>query len=138
MEDITKNNNLIAEFMGWNIDKETENHLVPIYSVPNGDHKEWADTKHINEIGYYLLSENQLDFHLDWSWLMEVVEKIESLKSHSVYIKTNGCTIQDENEKVFCVWLCREVGIKSKIKAVYNACIEFINWHNSQSSCVKE
>ena len=100
MEDIVKNNKLIAEFMN--------------------------DTNElrVNLIGF--------DYEWDWCRLMEVVEKIESFKTYSVYIKTNGCTIQDEKENVFCVWLCREVG-GSKILSVYNSCVEFINWYNSQS-----
>ena len=71
-----------------------------------------------------------LKFHSDWNWLMEVVEKIESLGfvfqiHHNVVNIFNGET--------------KENGIynetfqgKTKIKTIYNACVEFIKWYNEQ------
>jgi len=65
----------------------------------------------------------------DWSDLMEVVEKIESLNFYkgSVIIQELKCTIYYEN-KIICV----KSDDTSKIEAVYNACIAFINWYNEQ------
>jgi hypothetical protein len=52
-----KNNKLIAEFMGWNIDNPS--------TLPTNLHQE-EETQ-----GFW-----ELKFDTDWNWLMEVVEKI--------------------------------------------------------------
>ena len=108
-EAIAQNNKIIAEFMEWEI---------KIYSTP------------ISDIitPYGQLTEKQLKFHSDWNWLMEVVEKIESLENHgfTIYRKTtniNGLPIELANTKK-----------ATKIEAVYNACLEFIKWYNEQKS----
>ena len=54
----TENNKIIAKFM---------NAKVTI------------DTYFINGM-YMQINEEDLKYHLDWNWLMEVVEKIENLK----------------------------------------------------------
>lgn len=78
----------------------------------------------------------ELKFHSDWNWLMEVVEKIESL-GYKVNIFGNTdlnktcdhyTSIYIPNEKTFGV---RKL---SKIESVFNACVEFIEWHNQQKT----
>lgn len=58
-------------------------------------------------------------YHSDWNWLMEVVEKIESLEENN-----NLMDCFKQSNKV-----CG-LPIYTKIEAVYNACIEFIKWYN--------
>ena len=72
-----------------------------------------------------------LKFHSDWNWLMEVVEKIESIKGTQIFINGISCEIMfkgRENRK----------NINTKIEAVYNACLEFIKWYNEQKSKKKK
>ena len=75
-----------------------------------------------------LLTKEYLKFHSDWNWLMQVVEKIESL-NFIVYIETNYCQLYNATN--------HEELIKSiystKIESVYNACVEFIKWYNEQN-----
>ena len=126
MENIIENNKLIAEFLGG-IKQPFE---FPQFGYINsmGD---WKDT----------FFDNQLKFHSNWSWLMSVVEKIETI---SVFGKLPQFFIMYDNREEFKGWYWLiEVPKKfskechndknrenTKIEAVYNACIEFVKWHN--------
>ena len=118
MENVTENNKLIAEFLG--------------YSQP---HPDYPDTT------YWYKKDCQpltiLLFHLDWNWLMKVVEKIESLPDEenngkfffeiyqdSISIFSNGHYINE---------LIDVIGQGSRLNNVYQACVEFINWYNNRS-----
>ena len=111
MKNIVENNKLIAEFLG--------------YSQP---HPDYPNTT------YWYKKDCQpltiLLFHSDWNWLMEVVEKIERL-GYVFEIKITGCRInQIENGSIIVL---RWEEDKTKIEAVYNACLEFIKWYNEQN-----
>jgi len=104
-----ENNKLLAEFLNCKQDGSGQ------YLIPN-----WGWDKVEN-----------LKFHSDWNWLMEVVEKIESLVfPNDTYYNFNilsGCYVTIIDSKI------NEFGSYSgstKIEAVYNACIEFIKWYN--------
>jgi hypothetical protein len=101
-----ENNKLIAEFLGY-------------------------ETYEMNGVLNVHYSENNIRtiqdtyYHADWNWLMEVVEKIESL-GFDVVIVHNICKITNgENE------ILLEIG--QKIYATYNACIDFIKWYNENN-----
>jgi hypothetical protein len=116
----TENNKLIAEFLGY---------------VLRG-----VDT-YENNNKLYLTDE--LKFNDDWNWLMEVVEKIETLKYYKNEIQfkitKNAVSIQAITKKineviskcVFSSWGTYH-GTEKK-EAVYKASIEFINWYNEQT-----
>lgn len=127
----TENNKLIAEFLGYEfIDGDFK---VPhADKTNNSDFKEWCPTYWDNDLdsGGYLVVPCNLMFHLDWNWLMEVVEKIESLE-YNVEFSKNHCIIIAEIEKVDSKRITKYSEIK--IKAVYNACVEFIKWYNEQN-----
>lgn len=98
----TENNKIIAEFMN-----------KPTFKTDG-----WV------KIEYELL------YHSDWNWLMEVIEKIESL-NYSTEIKS----ISGLGHTMFFISGGAEVPlsrrlIKTKFEAVYNACVEFIKWYN--------
>ena len=106
---ITENNKIIAEFMGYK------------KNTPSKDF-----FQHPTEKNRYDRIEF-LSYNLDWNWLMEVVEKIESLK-FSVLIGKNNCVIEQTFGKESL-----NLGLikgKDKIEAVYNACVTFIEWYN--------
>ena len=102
------NNKLIAEFIGY---KEYVN---------EGAIQLYIKDKVVKSIG-------QLDFHSDWNWLMQVVEKIESL-GYRVTIVRHICRIDLTEESKLII----SEDIK-KIEAVYTACLEFIKWYNKQN-----
>lgn len=130
-------NKIIAEFMGY---KQFESYSEDIQMVSYRIEK---DNQRIGELTNYvkykpetkedaifrLWNQLNLSYHSDWNWLMEVVEKIESL-GNDVLITTNYVKIIfDEGEQEI---LINEVNIK--IQAVYDACVEFIKWYNEISA----
>ena len=114
MKNIVENNKLIAEFMGLSYCKKY------LYEGWYKNH----------EHNHRLCDFNGLKYHSDWNWLMEVVEKIERL-GYVFEIKITGCRInQIENGSIIVL---RWEEDKTKIEAVYNACLEFIKWYNEQN-----
>ena len=74
------------------------------------------------------------DYHSDWNWLMEVVEKIENYNEYTnVFFAPEGCAIDCHIENGFSF----SNDCDTKIEAVYSVCIEFIKWYNKQSKCEK-
>lgn len=122
-------NKIIAEFLGW------KNHLK------NGsttkvflNNKEYIqDWEYINEEKELLITPIEMKFHNDWNWLMEVVEKIESLDGN-IHICNNDVFVHFPKR---CRKLIRVNGERLKInriEAVYNACVTFIEWYNKQTA----
>ena len=70
-----------------------------------------------------------LKFHNDWNWLMEVVEKIESLGYNTKIESLEHTRVSIGNGKLTTLI---QVDKETKIKAVYNACVTFIEWYNEQ------
>ena len=68
---------------------------------------------------------DELEFHTDWNWLMQVVEKIESENIVCFKIQGNNCYCEG-NFKY-------GITAPSKINAVYTVCVEFIKWYNNQN-----
>ncbi len=114
-----ENNKLIAEFLGATNNNHPDDYDMYgiIETIEDGE-----DEKH------YFKPEEML-FNSDWNWLMEVVEKIESL-DFSFQILKNGWVVinDDDNEEVL------ESFGESKLNAVYGGCIEFIKYYNEQNS----
>lgn len=145
-----ENNKLIAEFMGYiynaylyhpsktwysdgyeDLDTIYSKVLIEIYSnEPNTVDFKWFfnNTKEFK---------TKLGYDCDWQELMEVVEKIESLKvlikgekdSFKVAIVSNLCrifrTLTGEDT------VKHDHTIKNKFEAVYQAVVKFIKWYNA-------
>ena len=146
----TENNKIIAKFMGVKQDLESGNYRLPHYSAKyvvnpltqGRNYDEWADryTDENYNTGY-LLPLEYLQYNTSFDWLMEVVEKIESLgyrtltenecfmitksklSSFDVRSKDDYNTIFSDNYEI------NHYG-GSKKENVYNACVEFIKWYN--------
>ena len=98
----TENNKIVAEFLCTT--QKTE---------------DLEDCYILNGKAYHIID---LKFHTDWNWLMQVVEKIyQTNLYYDKYI--------DFNSSMF---LSGKIELSTKIEAVYNACLEFIQWYNRQ------
>ena len=100
-----ENNKLIAEFMGLNLHQGV-----------------WRKSTLATE--RKICKEDALKYHEDWNWLMEVVEKIESL-GYRIEIVKHICRIYLSNKETIII-----SENTPKIEAVYNAVVEFIKWYN--------
>ena len=120
MENVIENNKLIAEFMGF------ESCYRPFTEGSESD-----VFMELPECGSCIELED-LKYNSSWDWLMEVVEKIESLgfetslDKNGFFVRYNGSNTQNG------------LFIKVKIEAVYNACVEFIKWYNNESRRVNQ
>ena len=125
MKNIVENNKLIAEFMGFVADKSFEVKLADGINTSYYYRKD--DVVHLPE---------RMKYNCSWDWLMEVVEKIESLPDEenngafffeiyqdSVIIFSNGDYLNE---------LIEVIRQGSRIKNTYQAVIEFINFYNKQ------
>ena len=110
------NNKIIAEFMGF----EIKNKINYVHSsLPNFMKK--AEHLKVDK------SEN-LPFHNDWNWLMEVVEKIESLGYWTELL--GGYHQEFRIGKINQIKEFINKDSSDKKEAVYNTCLEFIKWYN--------
>ena len=108
------NNKLIVEFLEWDVLND-----MAYSKITKG---KWVEL-------------NKLKFHTSWDWLMQVVEKIESIKIETYKVRVdiyfNCCQINPTHwEQLISIYGNKE----TKIEAVYNACIEFIKWYNENSA----
>jgi hypothetical protein len=113
----TENNKLIAEFMG----------------ILNIDDTKYIETlKEMKSNGLYFeqgYMTSELKYDTDWNWLMPVVEKIEELGYDFDINKREN----DNNVFIRGSQYSKTTSNKTKIEAVYNACVEFIKWYNNQN-----
>jgi hypothetical protein len=117
-----ENNKLIAEFMGFELQKN-----------PN---ERWFNQWFTNDIlnkPYHSRIEI-LHFDSDWNWLMEAVDKIESIgdeENNGEYffeIYKFGVTIFSNGNYVNEIV---DTTGKTKLEATYKAVVEFINYYNA-------
>ena len=111
-------NELIAEFIQY--EREGIKYFIPEhgYIKSNGD---WKDT----------FEGSELKYNKSWDWLMPVVNKIE-LQSKEIFdnyedVIINGCSclieLPEEYKNINVIEDC-------KIKAVYNAVVQYVEWYN--------
>lgn len=110
INDITEGNKLIAEFMGWTIEKGMEKEENPYYNK-----------------GWGMCQLSQFPYQEDWSALMTVVQKIVSGASLKSLGEIDYELLEEMSFGIFCL------RIHANIKTVWNECIEFIEWYNNQN-----
>lgn len=112
----TENNKLIALFMGM-----VKHHEDSLYLT----FKKKGDNQN------YLANINGLQYHSDWNWLMEAVEKINVL-GYEVLIGRISCQINpiSDRENPISAMVCGD--ISKKIEITFDAVIQFIKWYNEQ------
>lgn len=138
-----ENNKLIAEFMGGKITNEPD----PFWPDDGTKNKWYASFEPGNNPRKSSKSGTKrqlwdLDYHTSWDWLMPVVEKIEKIPDTWVRIygdeKYFECEIDDANYTNADGTGSRfHIRGKTKIDAVYQAVLEFINWYNSNPQTPK-
>jgi hypothetical protein len=107
---IEQSNKLIAEFMGFTyVNDAPEDFPHGYYTHEEGN---WFT---VDEFGY----------HLSYNWLMEVVEKIETMDyGFKICRKVVEVYIDSTKENII---YCKE---NSKLESLYKAVVEFIIWYN--------
>ena len=123
MEDIIEGNKLIAEFMGT---KRGTRYLDEDVSV-SGQFE-------------MLCSASELQYHISWDWLMPVVERIMDLCDkqttficHRFFIGVSSVNIKIEDmQRNFHQFDAYIINRSSRISAVYQVCVEFIEWYNKE------
>jgi len=113
----TENNQIIAKFMGMVYD----NH-------DNQPNKYWEltdDQNFVSQEAY--LQDKDLKFHSDWNWLMEVVEKIESL-GFKFQITSQYAAVLKNHSLISQSLICTVDGIY-KIQATHETVAAFIKWY---------
>ena len=112
------NEELIAKFMG------AEPNL---FTIDKNGSRNYSYELYFGNIDEEVIKPECMRFHSSWSWLMPVIEKIESLR-YEVNIKGTCCTMYRQHNK-FSLF---EFSEKSKMDATYRAVIEFIEWYNKE------
>ena len=121
----TENNKIISEFMSYKTDlievemPEKFRVYLPFNSIEGS-------------FGTTLFKLSELKFDTDWNWLMEVVEKIESIEEQRFLfqISTRQGFYAEIRERFSYETKIEDAYGETRIEAVYNACIEFIKWYN--------
>lgn len=132
-----ENNKIIAEFMEFkSTNKCVRSETGKYYDYHSHSKFSCIKEQEIqieSENGYGLVEQDflfdeDLKFHSDWNWLMEVVDKIESL-CFLVKIVKNIIIIEDKDNKNNYIAFQISVN-KTKIEATNDACLDFIKWYN--------
>lgn len=71
-----------------------------------------------------------LQYHRSWDWLMDVVEKIESL-GYEAQITSSWSAILLHNSAIYLVNIYSVDG-PNKLTATYRAIVEFVKWYNNR------
>lgn len=115
-------NRLIAEFMGGLFNTHSQK-----YGIGNAEFIEIGRLKNVvRAVNHY--SVNDLKYHSDWNWLMEVVSRIENF-GFEFFIVESRCKISNNTDKSIETIIDFEI-VGTKIEAVYQAVVEFIKWYN--------
>lgn len=105
----TENNKIIAEFMGLNNLKDSKGDAWDYFNAGKS---------------IYALRTNNLQYHSDWNWLMEVVEKIFSTVDEKR---------DNDDDWDFLTRQIRDSFYFPNKENVYSTCLDFIKWYNQQN-----
>ena len=140
-QEIINNNILLAEFIGWKREKVVKDSSKRPYDFVCPEHIEVigeSDWDYCSDCGRdtyrknYLFGEDLL-FHKSWDWLMEVVDKINSLEDVMVSINRLGTFLKIKEETQFfniINFSFENLSAKNTLQATYNVCVAFVKWWN--------
>lgn len=125
MENIEQNNALIAQFMGCERNKDGTYDVESFYYSPAYTSSSIYDTCEYKP--------ENMQYPCSWDWLMPVVEEIEKLgywvESRLTYVSIGK---QCDEATIFNISFSSLT--TTKIEAIYNAVVKFINWYNQNKS----
>lgn len=136
-QEILEYNKRCAEFMGlkrgwWNYQEK------PLTE----DKKQWLDIDGKTFLGTSVYCDKDLQFHSDWNWIMEVVEKIEvNFPKYTLEWEYDDREEFSEEGKYKAYWftlmpkdeICKELSdlrSQSRKEAVIQAINKFLIWYN--------
>lgn len=127
--DIEQGNKLIAEFMGGKL----KHQIISAIGDRMQNDDIWLPFHGIRII-------KELKYHSSWDWLMPVVKKIENIEVRGMYtviIKQQYCSIvfQDETDTLLYETTAQESS--SKIDAVWQTVVKFIQTKNENTSSLQ-
>ena len=125
-EEVFEFNKRCAEFIGLRFDGVMYRNTYEIMSFfPHLDHSRYP---------------NELEFHTDWNWIMEIVEKIQTLDKRGgiVMIQQGRCMITSRmfgDHSVYAdISLYFKKGVKGQKEAVVQAINKFLIWYNENKN----
>jgi hypothetical protein len=137
-EEIQEYNKRCAEFLGWYKVINTQ----PFIEIFSKNEIEWLSEyrSYRTYTGKYQFSIKLCKFHSDWNWIMEVVERIQTLDRLGgiVEIKQARCKITScmagDNSIYADVSNYFKYGIKGQKEAVVQAINQFLIFYNDKSN----
>ena len=129
LKEIIEGNGLIAEFMGYV--KTSSDRDFTFYEHPDGKgiiiQSDYDYTKFIShelmEIGGFI-------FHRSWDWLMQVVEKIDTMQDYRFTVRMLYSVtdiIDNQEYNIISEFVGNGAG---RLFNTWNAVVEFINYYN--------
>lgn len=79
----------------------------------------------VKDIPLAFLQPEDMKFHESWKWMMPVVIKIEEEMGHTVVIAGNSCMVEVDEDTSF------SAEGDTKLEAVWQAIVDFLEWENS-------
>ena len=126
-KEILEFNKICAKFL------MTNNDFINIYYFPQFGHYKISYGEPYYEEAFRI---DEMKFHSDWNWIMEVVEAIEKLDDFYVQIEENACYIYDiskfDNEQTNA-FIKVDINTTSKKEAVVQAINQFLIWYNENN-----
>lgn len=130
-------NKLLAEFLGWKYEPERE-----IYDNVRQDPPYTQPERWLQDSGQFRIIHEKLYFNSDWVVLMEIVEKIESIR-HTEYgwfgvsIRFNECHIHSQHlhkamgEPDIIAYMSDPNAVfPTKMESVWYNCVQFVKFYN--------
>jgi hypothetical protein len=123
-EQIIEGNQLIAEFMGAEYQRDWSN---GVYKTPLPNYSfAVAPTKHAS----YNWSPEGLEYNLLWEWLMPVVEDIKDIDNQADIEMAKLLDIFKNNEENCNIF---HTSIFCHLEEVWNRVVVFIQWYNKNT-----
>lgn len=122
-----KDTHLIAQFMGAELLEETECE-TPHGSCTTVVTQKWKVPSSVPTYDIAIASIGIFFYESDWSWLMPVVAKIESIGDYTIATRKIGdlyyCSIRQDDIDIILRFN------ESKIKSIYISVVDFIKNYN--------
>lgn len=124
---VIEGNKLIAVFMGAEM-------IAPIGHTMRG--VKFSKETH----GLWVHAATDLQYHSSWDWLMPCVKKINDICSEKGGELSNHSRDQEhlgnplDNPLHWKSWSYHHVTLTTDINHVWTACVQFVEWFNTQSS----